>query len=276
MKVAFKIPVGFASHLVCQRETRNTYQTNRAVKLYGFYALLKTMTSSGVIQNYHKQIADIGALTKKSRSGVYSYIVKCIRAGLLRTDSKNIHLKGWEAAVRLNPDCEFIPSYTTVYYDSENELQTPEYLIYACEIAENQQRQTKAVIKQIEENLPLAQTLNVQQTATPKDVIALQKLQVFTFVNGRTDNDYSLLHSLNADVQRTAKTLRRTYSMKSRRSVKYLKKQLEKRGVAKVMKRRLESPERSRVNANLYYTGYNPANRNTFWQRPDLIELLVA
>jgi len=275
-KIAFKIPHGFASYLVRQREQRSVYQTNRAVKVYGFFSLLKTITSTGIIKNYHQQITDISQLTKRSTSSVYAYIGHCKKLGLLTTEGRNIQLTGWKAIINKHDECVYTPIYTTLQYDPANELQTAEYMIYAAEIAENQQKQTKAVIKSIGNNLLLAEALNVKQTTTKKDVETLQRLQVLTFVSGKTDPDYELIHSLNADVQRTAKTLRKAYGMKSRRTVKYLKKQLIKRGIAKVEKRLLQSPDCSRVNKSTYYTGYNPANKNTFWKRPDSINLLCA
>lgn len=277
MKVDFKIPQGMASYLVAQREQRNVYETNRAVKMYAFFALLKTLTSTGTIQQYHKQIEAIATLTKRSKSSVYSYLSLCKKSGLLRIENQNIYLNSWEKIINTIDECIYNPSFTTVQYDTTNEIQTPEYLIYACEVLENQQKQTQAVIKQIEENLPLAQCLNVQQTVTKKHVDALQKLQVFTYVNGKTDTDYELLHSLNADVQRSAKTLRKAFKMKSRRSVKYLKLQLHKRGIATIItNRKHESPNRARVCQDTYYTGYNPDNKNTFWKQPDLIKLNCA
>lgn len=276
MKVAFKLPHGLASHLVNQRELRTVYQTNRAVKVYGFFALLKTITESGVIKNYHSQITDIGTLTKKSRTGVYTYISQCKTIGLLKVNGGNLYLNSWQDAVN-TVDCAYYSGlYTTLQYDTTHDKQTPEYLIYAAEIKENQDRQTLAVIKQIENNLPLANTLGVGQNVQPKHVMELHKLQVFTFVNGKSENDYSLIHSCRADVQRTAKTLRKTYGMKDRRSVKYLKMQLAIRGIATIAKRVLESDCRNRVNKNLYYTGYIKETQKTFWKQPDLIQLQVA
>lgn len=276
MKIAFKLPKGLASHLVNQRQLRTVYQTNRAVKVYGFFALLKTITESGVIKDYHAQIQDICELTKKSRTGVYTYINQCKGLGLIKLGGCNLYLQSWQDAVN-NVDCGYYSGlYTTLQYDTEHQKQTPEYLIYAAEIKENQDRQTLAVIRQIENNLPLAQTLGVDQTVQPKHVNQLHQLQVFTFVNGKSENDYSLIHSCRADVQRTARTLRKAYGFKDRRSIKYLKKQLALRGIAIVAKRTLESESRNRVNKNLYYTGYEKETQKTFWKQPDLIQLEVA
>lgn len=275
--VQFKIPVGLASFLVNKREVRNVYQTNRAIKVYGFFALLKTISTSGVIKNYHAQIGDIGQLTKKSRCSVYTYINQCRNLGLLSVGAKDLYLTGWQKVVELTDElASYTGGYTILAYDPEKEKQTPEYFIYAAEIKENQDRQTNAVKREIENNLPLASRLGVQQSVDHSHVVTLQKLQAFTYVNGKSENDYPLIHSIRADVQRTAKTLRKTYGFKSRRSVKYLKMQLRIRQLAIIAKNQLESSDRNRVNKGLYYTGYFKDTASTFWRQPDKITLLVA
>lgn len=275
MNVPFKFPKGLASFIVAQREMRNTYNTNRAIKAYGFFAALKTITESGVVKDYNKQITAIADITKKSRAGVFNYISYCKLMGLLKVRSGNIYLSSWQKVVEAE-DCPYSGMFTTLQYDTINPKQTPEYLIYAAEIKENQDRQTSAVIKQIENNLPLAQVLGVGQSVSVKHVEQLHNLQVFTFVNGKSENDYQLIHSVRADNNRTARTLRVAYGFKSRRSVKYLKVQLSLRGVATLSSRSLQSLVNNRVNKNIYYTGYKQEVDQTFWKMPDLIKLKVA
>lgn len=275
MIIKLKIPRYLSSHLVNKRELRNVYETNRMIKVYGFFAVLKTFTSSGLIKNYHNQIEVIGQLTKKSRSSVYNYLNFCKKLQLIKMQGNVIVLSSWENATKIIDEDIFCDLYTELNYDVKNGLQTPEYLIYAAEIKENQDAQTNAVIREVGNNLPLAQLLAVDRQVTPEHVQKLANLQVFTFVNGKSENDYLLIHSVRADVQRTAKSIRKAYNMKSRRSVKYLKRQLVRRGIATVFTRCHTSECRNRI-SSMMYSGYFKEVASTFWKQPDLITLKVA
>jgi len=50
---------GAASELVTHRELRNSYKTNRSIKTWATYFLLKSLTTSGHISNWTAQKADL-------------------------------------------------------------------------------------------------------------------------------------------------------------------------------------------------------------------------
>ena len=66
-----RVPVGLAGWMCLKREQRFRYSTNRAFKAYGLWLLLKTVTTSGRIQDYQDQLDTLQHLTRLSRATFY-------------------------------------------------------------------------------------------------------------------------------------------------------------------------------------------------------------
>jgi hypothetical protein len=93
---------------------------------------------------------------------------------------------------------------------------------------------------------------------------------------GGSEMDYNIIHSLNADVQRSVPKLRRDFNLKSNKSVAYLKKQLVERGFAEVTRRIMKSAQRMRKKRTEYHTGWDKIAKKSMWQLPDSITLIVC
>ncbi|MCU0442912.1 MAG: hypothetical protein MUE96_10985 [Bacteroidia bacterium] len=260
---------------MADRQLRNTYQTNRSIKYYGFYCALKSLTSSGLIKDYAEQIELLCEVAKKSRSSFYTYLNECIKLNLIQKNNDHLRLTCWDNLIeRFNLKDKVFTEYT---YDTEQKGQTPEYYLASAEIQENQQYQASNVLKQIRQNPHIKSILNEKETNV-NTVEKLQWLQMKTFVNGCGGSEaiYSVLHSLNADIHRSVPKLRKAFNLKSNRSVGYLKGQLEERGFAVIKGRLLKSPERMRKSRVFYHTGWDKTTLESTWQLPDSITIIIS
>jgi hypothetical protein len=281
MQIKFKIPQGLAKQIVCERELRTKYQTNRLVRVYGFYLALKSVTTANKIQGYNQQIAELCQYTKTSRATFYNYLNKAERANLLIRKNGDLYLTSWDKL--FNEHGLTQKSFISYEYDLSNKLQTPEYLIAAAEIQENQNAQIYAICKKIDNNPLLKFRLSISEDANLQTIHRLQNEQKNSFVFGipsGSEIDYNLLHTLNVDFQRSWRKLRIDFGYKSKLSVTYLKRQLQIRGIAQVGHRILTSAVKSRKwkldpfgKKTEQLTNYDIQKHQTIWRQPDLILL---
>lgn len=281
MQVTFKIPQGLAKQIVCERELRTKYQTNRLVRVYGFYLALKTVTTANKIQGYNQQISELCNYTKTSRASFYNYLNKAEALKLLTRKNGDLFLASWEQIFAEHGLSQ--KSFITFNYDLQNKLQTPEYLIAAAEIQENQNAQIYAICKKIDNNPLLKFRMNIHEDANLQTIHRLQQEQKISFLHGipsGSEIGYDLLHSLNVDFQRSWRKLRVDFGYKSKLSVTYLKRQLQIRGIAQVSHRILTSKLKNRKwklneagKKSEQLTKYDGQNHETIWRQPDLIFL---
>lgn len=274
MIIQLKIPIGISRLLVQERTLRVKYQTNRQIKYYGFFCILKSTTTSGLIQNYLKQIDFLCSITKRSKSSFYNYINACIKLGLLVKEGNSLRLKNWTSILaQFNLKDKAFLEYE---YDIDNKEQTPEYFMMIAEIRENQSYQVNSIIKEIQQNPQLKDLLN-EKKVNEQTALKLHRMQVQTFINGcgGSERIYSIIHCINADFQRNASKLRKDFNFKSHLSVAYMKYQLVKRGLAQIQRRFICSESRMRKNRNQYFTGWDEVLKVSTWQLPDEIILKV-
>lgn len=275
MIIRLKILEGLSRMIVSDRHLRASYKTNRAVKYYGFYCILKSMTTSGLVRDYVNQLTHICEITKRSRSTFYSYLNECIKLGLIEKVGDNLRLTSWDTLVERFALRE--RKFTEFNYDTTRKDQTPEYFLISAEISENQQYQVKSVMLRIGQNPQIKHFITKEQSPA-ETVKSLQNMQVQTFFDGCGGSEimYSIIHSFNADTQRTVPKLRKAFNLKSNRSVAYLKRQLSERGFAEVTQRFLKSSVRMRKDKNIYCTGWDRKLGQSTWHLPDMITLLVS
>ena len=150
---------------------------------------------------------------------------------------KTIHLTSWEKIAELY-ELDAV-EFHTINYDTENKKQNAEYILKAIEIAENQQLQIKEAQRKLNKTPEIESVFNIHCMAQNKTadftLKNLHAIQRETYSLGAAD--YDVLHSVNADVNRSAKSIKRGYNFHSIRNVAYLKRQLEKKGLAIVTHR---------------------------------------
>lgn len=303
-----KILKGIAPVLVGKRELRNAYVTSTELKPMSLLICLKAMTTNGHIKNYPQQIEAIKKFCKCSKSTFYSRLNKLEKMGFVSVIKHKISLSSWKKIAELH-DLDAV-EFHIINYDTENKGQTIEYFLKAIEIAENQQRQLKEVQRKINKSPDIELAFNshckVQGKTAELTLNNLQAVQCETYSLGAAD--YDILHSVNPDINRSAKSIKKSYGFVSIRNVAYLKRQLVKRGFAKVTNRvapvckypeatkapigkttsigaiaalimpcinvrgnTLEIKKGSKPKA--YTTFYNKQNRSRIWRRTDNIEL---
>lgn len=232
-----KILKGITPILVGKRELRTSYVTGTEIKSLGFMFLLKSMTTAGQIKNYPKQLKAISAFCKCSKGTFYTRLYELVQMGLVKVDRYTIHLASFKKIAEHYelPTIEF----HLINYDTEDKGKTIEYILKTVEIAENQQRQQNEVQRKINKTPEIELAYNSLCRAQNKPAeFTLKNLhtkQRETYSVGA--DDYDVLHSINPDLNRSAKSIKKAYGHVSVRNVAYLKRQLNKRGLATVTKR---------------------------------------
>lgn len=311
MIVQIKILKGVAPILVGKREKRTSYVTNRELKAFDLYVCLKAITTAGHIKNYPAQLEKLTEFSKCSKATFYTRLWMLVEMQLITVKGLAIQLCSWEKVAELYELNTL--EFHKVNYDTQNKQQNIEYILKAIEIGENQERQTKEAQRKINKTPELESVFNIQCMKQNKQadftLNNLHAVQCETYATGAAD--YDILHSINADVNRSAKRIKLVYGFHSIRNVAYMKRQLEKRGLATITKRvapvcryaehaKPEKKERGNpvsigaitalimpniLTANLthqikkgskstaYTTFYSKKNNARIWRRVDKIEL---
>lgn len=276
MIVPFKILASASHKLVSKRHKRNVYCTNRFGKDLAFYYALKTLTTTGHIQKWREQIADVKAITKyKSTQAIYTRLQRCEKLGLLKLHKTNISLTSFAKVAQMLRLKRI--EYITYEYDISKPLQTPEYFLKLNVIDEAKNKRLHMAKEAISRNSSLKSILRIHKDEiTENDVHQLQQLQVNSFKNGAemfglTTDEYKTVQAINADVELTAAAIKKLFRFKSWMTSCYLKVQLQARKLAKVNHRNVTSFSRMRKDSKLFHTGYDREHQNTFWTLPDAI-----
>lgn len=251
------VPVlaGAAEELVTHRELRSKYCTNRSIKTWATWFLLKSLSTSGIIQRWTDQRARILDYCKCSENSFRARLNEMAALKLISiTDSRSISLASYQTAARILG----IPYSGLIKIEYDDTLpgqQIFQYFLRAEEIRSNQVRQTEALWYYAHKN-PLLKDALVQQllqmgadkrVSSDQHYFQLQllKLQKRAFKEGSPL--FGIIHQLRADVNRSCKGIRDTHTYKSAQSVSYMKRRMQELAIVKVSKVCIESTERSRL-----------------------------
>ncbi len=256
-----KIITGAADVLVSHRDMRNKYCTNRDIKYWSTYFLLKSLTSSGVIRSWTKQKTFLLDFCKMTENCFRNHLAELQKLKLIKlTKNRTILLTSFETAAEIL-GIEFT-GHTIIDYDTSiSGNQIFQYLLRGEEIRSNQAKQLKTLWYYVGKN-PLLKdalfTLLVKDGADKKllekDITYFQEqllqLQQQAFKDGSPLLD--LLTTCRADINRGVKCIQEYHTYKSKQSVSYMKNRMVTLQVIKVTKVCTKSPQRSRL--------YIPAN----------------
>lgn len=295
-----KILKGLAELLVSDRQKRKEYVTARTIKAFDTFICLKALTTSGHIQNYPGQMDLLLKFCKISKAIFYTRINYLQAKGFVTKDKRKISLASWE---KVADQYELpIVDFISLNYDSENKLQTAEYLIRALEAKQNQDSQLKAAVYKLNKTPEIKEAF-FQYTGNQELTLEnIHLAQVKSFAFGAAV--YDQLHQVNVDLQRTATSIKKAYKYKSIRNVAYLKRELERRGLAVITKRPgsicrylgqkkkektrgntfslgevLKAPElnpkikRGSKPKDMFFTWYDSETKLRTWYLPDKIEI---
>ncbi len=257
------------SNVIQFRELRKKYITNRTLREVAVFCVLKTVTSSGIIQNYIEQLDDLAELCNCSKSSLFGIIKRLIDQKLIARKGGALILRSMQ---RLLNRYE-ITSKETVSLTYEFRNHKLYQLLQAAYIKSMRSGQEFMVNKKIQNNPYLKHIINEKSKNPERIRKKLLSLQISTFKDKSTTDEYELIHSINADTNLSARSLRRAFKFKSNMSVAYLKKMLGKRGIAKITVRKIESTTRSRKGKN-YFVEWFPTSKQTRWRLTDDVQFL--
>jgi hypothetical protein len=251
-----KIITGAAEILVSQRELREKYETNRDIKYWSTYFLLKSLTSSGVICQWTKQKESLLDFCKMTENTFRNHLSKLKELKLIKvTKNRTILLTSFETAADILGIS--FTGHTIIDYDTSTQgNQIFQYLLRGEEIRSNQAKQSKTLWYYVGKN-PLLKdalfTLLVKDGADKKllekDITYFQEqlllLQQQAFKDGSPLLD--ILTTCRADINRGVKRIQEYHTYKSKQSVSYMKGRMVELQVITVTKVCIKSKERSRL-----------------------------
>jgi hypothetical protein len=251
-----KILTGAPGELVTHRDMRTKYCTNRSIKTWATYFLLKSITDSGTIQQWTSQQPYLLSYCKMSEN--------CFRARLRElqdlklitlTKNRSILLTSFETAAEIL-GIEFT-GLTTIDYDVQLEgNQIFQYFLRAEEVRCNQHKQLTTLWYYVNKN-PLVKdayhTLLIKEGCDAKllakDLTYFQqellKLQCRYFHDGSPLLD--IVTTLRADINRGVQRIKEHHCYKAAQSVSYMKKRMVKLQLITVQKVTTKSATRARL-----------------------------
>lgn len=249
--------IGAAEELVTHRELRNKYQTNRSIKTWSVWFLLKALTKSGKLQQWRKQLTFLLSWLQCNERTLYSRLHEMEALELISIDEKgNINLISYEKAAAIL-DIPWCGTKSVPYNPSKYEgNQIFQYLLRAEEFRYQQNRQLEALTYHLDNNPSLKNNLHVllvQQGADSQRLFKdpryyqqrLLQLQLQLFKEGSEILAYVCTH--RADINRGVAAIQNNHGYKSAQSASYLKKRMFQLGVIRVEKICVESKVRSRL-----------------------------
>lgn len=274
-----KVHTDLLNFAVQGRVLVNQYNTNRTVKVIAFYALLKSVTTTGVIHNYTEQ-PELRTLTKYSRNGFKSLVQDLISLGLATVTNKNLKLCSWATAVETTGQT-YTPKFSYIDYKTENETKLYYYFLPA-EIAAKKAAQEATAIQRLKENSTLKQTtdslINKLYKVDPSTLTNKQYLDAVYFVQNYQFTSGTLtggVMKFNPDCNRSASKLKEDWNFKSTLSITYWKRKLQQLGLLIVEKTgKLVGKKSSRLREYGLQDRWCNKEKAPVWYRVDRINTL--
>lgn len=283
--------IGAAEELVRHRELRTKYETNRSIRTWSTWFLLKALTSSGKIQKWRSQREYLFHWLQLNENTFYARLHEMKALGLVTIDDhENIHLVSYEKAAEV-----LNIAYTGLVrleYNPEKYAgkQAFQYILRAEEFRYQQSRQLNALLYHLDKNPLLKNDLHsllIKYGADGQQLLKdgsyfqerLLKLQMLLFKEGSDILQYVLTH--RADINRGVNRIKENHSYKTKQSVSYLKRRMLKLNVILIEKKKVESVERSRLyvpDGDKKRDGYKYCrkSKNTVWFLTDQIQFAYA
>lgn len=248
--IHIKILTGAAAELVTRRALVNKYETNRAIKTWAHFFLLKSLTSSGIIKAWTKQKAHLLQFTKMNENSFRTRLQEMKALGLCTiSNQRTITLTSFENAAQIL-GIEFTGTHSIEYKKDTDANQIFQYQLRGDDIRQNQLDQRTELLRKVNKNpLLKSQLIILMQQAfgvTEKQLRQnsffqekLLQLQIQSFQHGSTL--YDIIHSLRADINRSVKGMQTHHHYKSASSVSYMKKVMAKYGLVKIEKKTIDS-----------------------------------
>ncbi|MFC4261953.1 hypothetical protein ACFOWM_03620 [Ferruginibacter yonginensis] len=247
-KVIFEVPVlnGAPEELVGQREQRSCYFTNRSIKVWSTFFLLKAQTTSGTIQHWINQKQYLLQYLKLRENSFRSHLKELCRLELVKVDKNfNVTLTSFQKAADVL-GIHYDGTFTITYDATDGNKQQFQYLLRAEEIRANQFKQLKALVYKLDKNPDTKDWLMhllkekgcdpVQLVNDPLYFqVSLLDLQEKAFIYG--SDIYEKIQKFRADINRGIARIAEHHNYKGTQSVSYMKKVMLEQGIIKVKDR---------------------------------------
>jgi hypothetical protein len=264
-----KILIGAPVALVSIRELRTHYQTNREIKYWATWFLLKALTTTSKIQYWTSHKAYLLGWLQMNENTFRAHLAWLKDQGLLSVDKTTftLNLGSYEAAA----DVLGIAYAGTFEVGFDPALhpgkQTFQYLLRTEECEHHKLRQLQALAGKLDHNpayfkdmlyqlVELGGDQNRLLSDTGYFIRRLLLLQTQLFKEGSELLRYAMLY--RADVNRGVRRIRQHHSYRSEQSVSYMKRRMWLLGFAQINKPAIVSQARARF----YIPGEEPGGRD--------------
>lgn len=236
MQVTIKVPKHLPTYLVARRNKRCTYETNRHCKAYGLYLLLKTQTTSGVIDGIDGQLKHILKLTKLSRATFYRHLDWAASFGLVKRQRTRLVLSSYSFVAEETGAAH--DQFIEVEYDSKAEARI-EDILKALEYSEASALMKIGLKATIRKTPAIGQAFKMQSAIMGKqgqefNPANLMDAQMNAFRNGGAADVYQMLFKANPDINRSIEGIAKARFMKNPSSAFYERNKLGKVGLLKL------------------------------------------
>jgi len=253
------ILIGAPEELVQHRQLINKYETNRDIKTWSCWFLLKALTTTGKIQQWRKQLNFLLPWLQLNERTLYRRLEELQKLQLVTLDEDgNISLTSYENAAKIL-DIVYLGTYNLTYNPNKNAgKQIFQYLLRAEEIRSAQDHQLSVLKYKLDKNPSLKNDLHAIMVKAGADgqrlfwdsryyQERLLQLQLHAFKEGTELLAYVFTH--RADINRGVASIAKAHCYKATQSVSYMKKRMWTLQVIQVNKKHVNSNKRSR----LYY-----------------------
>ncbi len=236
--------------------TTEGYKTNRSIKTWATYFLLKSLTTSSYINDWTKQKEELLSYCKITENCFRARLRELQQLQLITVNKKNrsITLTSFTTAAEIL-GIDYTGTIKIEYNEKVEGQQVFQYYLVMDEVRCNQQAQLEALNYKANKNPQLKEILLSVMMQHGADKAQLQehkyfqeyllKVQLYFFKAG--SDIYSVISQLRAQINRSVQGIQRQYGYKAAQSVSYLKKRLKKLGIAAIEKTKVESDVRERL-----------------------------
>jgi hypothetical protein len=276
------LPVNFIQYFCGKRTQKGKYETNSHIKLIGYFAILKAITTTGKLHNNLDQRKKLVTIFNCSRNQVTNILNSMEKAGLIkRNGAGSILLNSWQHVADL---FEIKDSNKISFIYNPEENKRIDLLIYSLEIKINQLKQLNTLNLKLQNNPTVLECVineikanfkvNVSKLTIDQIQKYLLKLQILNFKTGTTQSKE--LQMFRASIDRKVTTLKTAYKCKSVLTIAYLKKQLKKFKIAKISHSKFISNVGARAYKihRSYAHNFIKKTKQPIWYMPDTIQIL--
>lgn len=233
------------------------YHTNREIKIWSFYFLLKAVTTSSCIHNWREEKQMLLTWTQMEERSFYRYL-KFLEEKKLATVDKfhSIRLVSYQDAAHIL-DIVYSGTYTVEFNPYKyNGKQTFQHFLRAEEIEDRKNEQLTGMMNKLDKNpalkvdiILMLVRLGASEERLKNDSVYFQqrllKCQQWLFKTG--SDVLSYIYTRRADINRSVKKISDDHCYRSSSSVSYMKRIMEKHGIITIDKIKVVSQVRSRL-----------------------------